>query len=321
MALSEVVPPRLSMRLTGMRYGAEDIVLFELQPVEGEVLPAVAAGSHLDLFLPTGLVRQYSLLTPLCNEREYVIAVKRDELSRGGSRWLHDGARIGQLLDVSVPRNLFAVQAGDGPVLLLAGGIGITPIYSMLEQLRGNGRQVHLHYWCRSPQHALIAKALEHSSDVTLHYSKVPGAPAQRLDRLVDGVTQATDIYCCGPQRMIAELDALPFAHGRQRVHVERFHAAPAPAISTDTFTVVLARSGREAEVPAGETILQALLNAGEDVMYSCEQGICGACEVRVVGGTPRHCDSVLSAEEHERRGTMIICCSSSASNRLVLDI
>lgn len=321
MALSDGLSARLTMRLTGMQYGAQDIVLFELQPKSGEILPPVTAGAHLDLFLPTGLTRQYSLLTTLCDGQRYVVGVKRDELGRGGSRWLHDSARIGQVLEVSAPRNLFGIEPGDEPVLLLAGGIGITPLYSMLKLLQESGRQVHLHYWCRSPDHALFVKELEGCADVTLHYSEIPGAPVLAFSEVLNRAGPTTQIYCCGPQRMISELEALSPMCGAQRIHVERFQAAQPLATSQEAFTVVLARSGREVEVLAGETILQVLLDAGEDVMYSCEQGICGACEVKVIDGAPIHCDSVLPADEHMRRKTMMICCSSNASNRLVLDI
>jgi vanillate O-demethylase ferredoxin subunit len=308
------------LRLSAMRYGAEDILLYEFEALGGLPLAAAEAGAHLDVTLPGGLIRQYSLLTPLCDAQRYVVGVKREEGGRGGSKWLHDSARVGQMFEVGAPRNHFALAQGDAPVVLLAGGIGITPIYSMLAALRAQGRAVHLHYWCRSPAHALFVQTLEGCSDVTLHYSRAPGVSRTSLSEVVAVLAQDAQVYCCGPQGMLDTLDSVAASLG-PRLHLERFHAAVPTATAEQAFTVVLARSGTEVAVAPGETILQTLLAAGVDVMYSCEQGICGACEVKVIDGEPVHCDSVRTGVEHARHGTMMICCSSSASARLVLDI
>lgn len=317
MAPSETLAP--TFRLTAMRYGAQDIVLYEFQPLDGQPLAAVQAGAHLDIVLPNEQIRSYSLLTPLCDAERYVVAVKRDADGLGGSRWLHDQARVGQTFVLQPPRNHFALADGDAPVLLLAGGIGITPLFSMLADLRSAGRRVHLHYWSRSAEQTLFHNAMERSDDVTLHFSGTAGRKS--LADILAAVDPRTEIYCCGPLRMLADLETLSAAHGLEHVRVERFQAASPPATASETFTVVLARSGTEVQVCKGETILGALLEAGADVMYSCEQGICGACEVKVVEGDPLHADSVYSAEEHAQRGSMMICCSSSNSARLVLDI
>ncbi|WP_159659669.1 PDR/VanB family oxidoreductase [Alcanivorax xiamenensis] len=320
MARSE--PSTLPVRLQAIRYGAEEIVLYEFEPTTPAALPPVTAGSHVDIGLPGGLLRQYSLITPLCSRRRYVIAVKREEHGRGGSRWLHDSARVGQLFELSSPRNHFEVAPGDSPVLLLAGGIGITPIYSMYEQTRACGRPVHLHYWCRSQKHGLFLEALADRGDVTVHYAASAEESAGQFATVVQGLSKQTEIYCCGPQGMLDHLEQLgEDLNVMPRIHLERFQAAPASAASNNAFEVTLARSGTQVRVASGQTILDALRDAGADVMYSCEQGLCGACEVRVLEGCPDHRDTVCSAEEHDRRGTMIICCSSSQSARLVLDI
>lgn len=312
-------PSETLFRLTGMRYGAKEIVLYEFQPLDRTPLAPVDAGAHLDIVLPTGKVRSYSLLTPLCSSERYVVAVKRDAEGQGGSRWLHDEARIGDEFTLHPPRNHFSLSDGSAPVLLLAGGIGITPLFSMLSELRAAGRDVHLHYWSRHPSQTLFIEDLQQSSDVTLHFS---GSNAHRsLAEVISTVQAQTEIYCCGPVRMLADLEELTAALGLQQVHVERFQGTTPPATSSDEFTVVLARSGTEVQVRQGDTILSALLEAGTDVMYSCEQGICGACEVKVLEGCPMHADSVYSAQEHDQRGTMMICCSSSSSARLVLDL
>ncbi|MBU2965818.1 PDR/VanB family oxidoreductase [Amphritea sp. 2_MG-2023] len=308
------------VRLVSMRYGARDIVLYELEALDDTELMSVEPGAHLDVHLLNGMVRQYSLLTSQCDARRYVIGVKREESGRGGSIWLHDNARVGQVFEVSVPRNHFALTEGDAPVLLLAGGIGITPIFSMFQVLCEQGRRVHLHYWCRSTEHALFRELLEGRQNVTLHYSNTSDTGRRPLLDVFQGVDSNTEVYCCGPQRMLAEIDIIAPQLG-SRLHVERFQGAESVATADQAFTVVLARSGSEIGVGVGESILEVLQAAGADVMYSCEQGICGACEVKVIEGEPVHCDSVRSAQEHQRRGTMMICCSSSVSNRLVLDI
>ncbi len=314
MALSE--SGHMSLRLNAMRYGAEDIVLYELEPLGNQALAPVSAGAHLDLHLPGGLVRQYSLITSLCTDERYVIGVKRDIQGRGGSVWLHDQARVGQVFEVSLPRNHFPLSAADSPVCLIAGGIGITPIYSMLKVLQQSGRAVHLHYWSRSAQHALFHRSLAADPQVTLHFGTASGPQGELVD-LVAGVPHEAEVYACGPASM---LDQLEQAGLGERLHLERFVAAGA-VLAEGAFNVVLARSGREYIIPPGKTILDVLLSAGEDVLYSCEQGVCGACEVKVLEGQPVHGDSVYSADEHARRESMMICCSSSASARLLLDI
>lgn len=318
MALSEAGICRV--RLNGMRYGAQDIVLYELEALDVEDLPPVEAGAHLDLYIPGGLVRQYSLVAPQCDARRYVIGVKREERGRGGSLWLHDHARVGQTLEVSAPRNHFALVDVDAPVILLAGGIGITPIYSMYRKLLDQGRAVHLHYWCRTGEHALFRSTLEGQSGVTLHYSQGVEPGRRSLAHALQGMADDAHVYCCGPQAMLDELEDIAADLG-PRLHLERFQAATPAAHAEQPFTVVLARSGTEMAVNPGQSILQVLCDAGVDVMFSCEEGICGACEVRVLEGQPMHADSVQSAEEHDRQGTMMVCCSSSRSSRLVLDL
>ncbi|WP_286715530.1 PDR/VanB family oxidoreductase [Marinobacter sp. tcs-11] len=315
MALSE--PGLRAMRLNAIRYGAQDILLYELVPLDGQPLAAVEAGAHLDLHLPAGLIRQYSLITPLCNAERYVVGVKHEASGRGGSRWLHEQARVGQVIEVSEPRNHFPLAAGEAPVCLVAGGIGITPIYSMLRALQQAGRSVHLHYWSRSPEHALFQRELAADPLVTLHHAVANSSDAGVVE-LLRGLPADTQVYACGPAPMLDQMEA----EGQlgSRLHVERF-SSDGPVLAEGAFTVALARSGREYLIPPGETILNVLVEAGEDVLYSCEQGVCGACEVKVLDGKPVHGDTVYSADEHARRCTMMICCSSSASPRLLLDI
>jgi len=316
MALSDL--QNVNLRLTAIRYGASDILLFELQPLDGAPLHEVSAGAHLDLYLPGGLVRQYSLITPLCDLGRYVVGVKRDAKGRGGSRWLHDNARVGQTLEVSAPRNHFQLSYSEAPVCLIAGGIGITPIYSMYKALQKAKHPVHLHYWSRSPEHTLFLHELKSDTEMTLHFSNNSSSNRQsELLDLVQGLSGNMQVYACGPASMLDQLESSGLG---DQLHVERF-GSTSQVIAEGSFNVVLARSGREYLIPPGETILDVLLEGGEDVLYSCEQGVCGACEVKVLEGEPVHGDTVFSKDEHARRCSMMICCSTSASARLLLDI
>jgi tetrachlorobenzoquinone reductase len=272
---------------------------------------------HIDLHLAAGLVRQYSLLTPLCTPAAYVIAVKRESDGRGGSRRLHDEFALGSVLRVGAPRNHFPLNECAVETLLLAGGIGITPILGMWERLRELRRKVHLHYWCRSSEHSLFGDRLEGHPDATIHYA-APGRTT--LTSVLQRAPAQSELYCCGPMRMLEEFEHATELRPRQSVHVERFHNSPDDDPGTD-FTVVLAKSGTEVLVRSGETILNALREARVEVSYSCEEGVCGACEVRFLAGTPLHRDAVRSADEHDRLSTLMICCARSRSERLTLDL
>ncbi len=326
MALSEVsespalasASATIPTRLHSITYAAEDIRLFEFVSLNGP-LPPAAAGAHIDVHLPEKRLRQYSLITPLSSSKSCVIAVKREFYGRGGSMFLHDEARVGSEIAISRPRNNFELNEDAADTLLLAGGIGITPIYSMFVRLLQLGRPVSLHYWSRSNEHALFRDELAlHSNTVTLHTEKTK---RRSIAEILRTAGPKTEIYCCGPKRMLDE--CVEQVSQPSRLHVERF-GGEAPKLDRDAngaFTVRLARKGIDVEVQPGQTILEALVALGIDVPYSCEEGLCGACETKVIAGTPQHCDRVRSAEENDRRGTIMICCSRSRDRELVLDI
>lgn len=301
---------------------AKDTRLLELASLQGP-LPPATPGAHIDVHLPGGGLRQYSLVTSLCSATRYVIAVKREATGRGGSVWLHDEARVGTELSIGRPRNNFELDETAEQTVLLAGGIGITPIYAMFERLQQLGRPVRLHYWSRSAEHALFRERLERHPDATLIHSS--GGRAVSAGDVLRAAPPRAEIYCCGPSRMLDE--CIANAPRPQHLHVERFAAAakdqgaPERQDGVAGFTVHLARKKRDIEVAAGETILNTLIAAGIDVAYSCEEGVCGACETTVLEGTPLHRDAVRSPEEHQQRKTFMICCSLSRESRLVLDI
>lgn len=320
----------LQARLHSIEQLATGIHSFEFRPADGAAWPAVCAGAHVDLHLPYRLSRSYSLVNAPGESHRYVIAVNRDGTGKGGSRYLHDTIRVGQELSISEPRNSFPLHEGATHSVFIAGGIGITPLWSMVQRLAQIGAPWTLHYAARSRDCAallepLLALGADSGGEVRLYFDNGPSE--QRLDLLetIQGSPDDADLYCCGPVRMLEAFDAAASQRPPSRVHREYFAAPPAPqqaAGSVDEdFTVRLSKSGRVIPVHRGTTILDALLDAGVEIAYSCMSGICGACTINVVGGVPDHRDLVLSDAEKESGKKMVICCSRAKSPELILEL
>jgi ferredoxin-NADP reductase len=225
------------------------------------------------------------------------------------------------MLAISAPRNNFPLAANSGPSVLFAGGIGITPIWCMVEHLAQQGRPWRLFYSCRSRQDAAFLEKLQAlGSRVALHFDDESDGRFLDLAALVAAQPADAELYCCGPLPMLAAFEAASAGRPPQQVHVEYFTPKVAAALDGG-FTVELARSHKEFWVPPGKSILGILIAAGIDVSYSCEEGVCGACETHVLAGTPNHCDNILTEAERAANRTMMICCSGSKSERLVLDL
>jgi len=309
----------IPVRLTDIRLAARDIKLFEMSPATEGPLPAASAGAHIDVELPMGL-RQYSLVVdPRANNERYVIAVKDDANGRGGSRYMHSALKVGDVLNVSAPRNHFPLEENAPHVVLIAGGIGITPIWSMLQRLDAIGKSWTLHYACRSRDDMAFLDALDGRPNVHLHFDNEAGGPLD-LTRIVSELPPQSHVYCCGPLPMLAAFEAATRHIDADRKHVEYFQAKDAPA-TDGGFTVRLSRSGLELFVPKGKTILDVVELAGISVESSCTEGTCGACETKVLEGIPDHRDTVLSAARKASNKMMMICCSGSKTATLVLDI
>jgi len=309
----------MDMRLTAIRYAAQSVNLLEFRRADGAVLPPIEPGAHVDLSLPNGMTRQYSLVTADEDGTAYVVAVKRDLASRGGSVFIHDHLRVGQIIQVGGPRNNFPLQADAAHTVLFAGGIGITPIWCMAQRLEKLGAPYELHYACRDRGDAAFLAELERLSRVHIHFDSEAGGFLD-LEAIVDRAAAGAHFYCCGPTPMLKAFERATQGIAPANVHVEYFTNAQSAA-TAGGYEVQLHESGRRFSIPSGKSILHALIDAGLDVPYSCEQGICGACETAVVSGTPDHRDSVLSEEERWAGKTMMICCSGSKSPLLVLDI
>jgi len=317
----------LSVRVARRHAEAEDICAFELVSVDGASLPEFTAGAHIDVHVGDGLVRQYSLCNPPQERHRYLIGVLRDPASRGGSRAMHELVQAGATLRISAPKNHFPLAADGAPSLLLAGGIGVTPILAMAEALSARGAAFEMHYCARSPARAAFRARLASApfaAQVHFHYDD--GGAAQKLDlpALLARLDRRTHIYLCGPAGFIEHVQAAAQAQQwpASQVHREYFGAAAAPAVEGDQpFEVRLASSGKVYAIPAGSTVLQVLNAAGVFIPASCEQGVCGTCLTRVLDGVPDHRDLYLDEAEQAANNQFTPCCSRAKTATLVLDL
>jgi tetrachlorobenzoquinone reductase len=310
----------MKLRVRSVTWEAPNILSYELRALEGGELPPFTAGAHIDLTLPSGLVRSYSLVNAQAERHRYVIAVQKDRASRGGSKWVHEGLRAGDVVNVAGPRNNFALDESAQHSIFLAGGIGITPILGMIDRLQTLGRSWQLVYCARKRAGTAFVDALERMPQVRFNFDEEPGGRMLDVAALVKEAPSGAHLYCCGPLPMLEAFEQATNALPRERVHVEYFTAKEPPA-REGGFKVVLARSARELTVPPGKTILDTLSEAGINVAHSCTEGVCGTCETRVLEGIPDHRDLILTEGERASNKTMMICCSGAKSERLVLDL
>lgn len=309
----------IEAQVVAVRPAARDINIYEFAATDGRRLPAATAGAHIDLHLANGLVRQYSLTRVEPDPSRYAVAVKRDAQSRGGSRFVHDELRPGMRLTISAPRNNFPLHEQAAETILIAGGIGITPVWCMVQRLVALGRPWQLHYACRSRGDAAFHETLAALTPVRFHFDDEAGALLD-VAAIVAAASNQAHLYCCGPAPMLAAFEAATAGWPREQVHVEYFTAKEAPA-TDGGFIVELRRSGREIVVAPGQTILEAVRAAGVPAASSCEAGICGTCETPVLGGIPDHRDQWLSEAERAANKSVMICCAGSKTDRLVLDL
>jgi vanillate O-demethylase ferredoxin subunit len=315
------VTTTLRVRVKAATWEAPHVTSFELRPLDGGELPAFTAGAHIDLRLGNGLARSYSLTNSQDERHRYVIGVQKDRASRGGSKWVHENLRVGDIVSIDGPRNNFALDEAAGQSILIAGGIGITPILCMARRLSALRHDWRLVYCARRRADAAFLDDLAaFGSRVSFNFDEEPGGRLLDIAGVVRAAPADAHLYCCGPAPMLAAFEAATAELPRERVHVEYFGAKEAPA-AAGALKVLLARSGREFVVPQGKSILETLLDAGLDVAHSCTQGVCGACETKVLEGVPDHHDLVLTEAEQASGNTMMICCSRAKSERLVLDL
>lgn len=315
----------IAVKVINKREEALDIVSFELARVDGKPLPPFSAGSHVDVQVRPDLVRQYSLCNDPGERHRYLIAVLRDPGSRGGSVAMHDDVQAGDELTISEPKNHFPLTHA-GHTLLLAGGIGVTPLLCMAERMAQTDADFSMHYCARSPERTAFRERIAGSSfagRVQFHYDD--GDAQQKLDlpALLANPSADRALYVCGPKGFIDFVVNSAAAAGwaSANVHVEYFGAAVQASEDDGAFQVKLASSGSVYTIPADKTVVNVLRENGVEIPFSCEQGVCGTCIVRVLEGEPDHRDLFLTEEEQEANDQFAPCCSRSKSKMLVLDL
>lgn len=315
----------LMVRVARRQHEAEGICSFELVADPGQALPPFTAGAHLDVCVAPGLVRQYSLCNDPSQTDRYRIAVLREPASRGGSVGMHDQVQVGDRLKVSAPRNHFPLLEAPHS-LLLAGGIGVTPILAMARHLHATGAAFEMHYCGRSTQRMAFIDELAQSpfaSMVQVHADD--GAPEQRLDprRVLASVPDGSHLYVCGPGGFMDHVLGTARAMGwpEARLHREYFAGAVSPTDADSAFDVRVASTGQTLHVPAHQRVIDVLAAHGIDVPVSCESGVCGTCLTRVLDGRVDHRDTFLTDSERQANDQFTPCCSRASSALLVLDL
>ena len=319
----ESIDETLALTVTDKREIADDIFLFELRHENGGALPPFTAGAHLLVHTPAGIARRYSLCNAPAERDRYVIAVKRDAAGGGGSLSMARDVHVATTLEVSPPLNYFPLANDASRYLLIAGGIGITPMRAMMAELAARDAQFDVVYCTRSPESTAFLDELrtdEFAARVRVHHDF--GDRAQSLDiaPLVAERRGDTHLYCCGPRPLMQAVRDATSHWPSSAVHFEDFGTSAHENVAGDKpFTVRLARSGGCVNVAPGETILDALRANGIDTPSSCEAGTCGSCRTRLLAGEADHRDFVL--DEDEQVTEIMICVSRACSAELLLDI
>lgn len=312
----------LRVRVARKWAAAEGIAGFELRPIEG-VLPTFQPGAHIDVHMPNGEIRQYSITNGPGETDSYVIGVKLERESKGGSACMHATVREGDVLAVSDPRNNFPLRRDAVETLMIAGGIGITPLFAMAQALQNQGLAYALHYFAQSAAQMAFGDRLQRLGDsLTPHLALDPVATGVEMTRILAGYRPGMQVYLCGPGPMLEAARAIAAdAHWPEAaVHFEYFKNTR-PIDDSSSFEVALARSCVTLHVPPGRTILEVMRENGVDMPSSCEQGACGTCLAAVIEGEPDHQDVYLSTAERASGTKIMTCVSRAKSDRLVLDL
>lgn len=316
----------LKLRVRSITYEAEGILSYELVDPSGRELPRFDAGAHIDVQIPGGLSRRYSLCNPPGDTGCYRIAVLNAPGGRGGSRAMHEKVNAGDWIEVSEPHNFFPLTADARHTVLLAGGIGITPILAMMEALEAQGRSWELHYCTRDASRTAFRRRFAGPGAdprVTIHHDE--GDPSKGLDivSLLSRHEEGKHLYFCGPAGFMSAVRAATAHWPCEAVHFEYFGAEPPKAAvageDAHASELHLSRSDRIVPIEAAQTILEALRAAGVECESSCEAGVCGACKTAYSAGTPEHNDYVLGDEE--RSSYVLVCCARVSEGPLVLEL
>lgn len=311
----------LEVVIGARRRVADDIISLEIHAASGD-LPRFEAGAHVEVEVAPGCIRHYSLLNDPTETHRYVLGVLRDPASRGGSSGIHERFHEGATIRIGRPRNNFALHATAERSVLMAGGIGLTPLYAMAHGLNRAGAQFSLHYYARSRARAAFVEDLSaeaFADRVSLHLDDAPSRLP--FEAALGPAQHGTHLYICGPSGFIDGVLAAAKSLGWSDANIHLEHFGAAVDVAGDVFQVEARRSGVIVEVRPGDTIAQALKAGGVDVPLSCEQGVCGTCITPILEGVADHRDMFLSEEEHAAGEEMAICCSRSKTPILILDL
>lgn len=305
-----------------MAVESDGVLSVELVDPQARDLPAWEPGAHIDLHLREGLSRQYSLSGDPRDRKRYRLGVLREPAGRGGSAYVHDTLRPGQTVGFAGPRNHFRLEPAASYVFV-AGGIGITPILPMLARADADGAAWTLLYGGRTASSmAFTGELAAYGDRVTLHPQDAHGL--LDLESLLAEPRAETLVYCCGPEPLLRAVEERMAAWPSGALHLERFAAPEAPVrdpADEHAVEVVLAESGRTLHVGPETSVLEALLDAGVDVLHDCQEGICGSCETKVIEGEVDHRDYVLTEREQAANDCMMVCVSRACGKRLVLGL
>ena len=318
------MPETIDVRVAHRYRVAEDIICLELTPLSSPALPAFQPGAHIDIHLASGAIRPYSLCGDPKSTDRYRLAILLDAAGRGGSREVHESLLEGSTLKIGMPRNAFPLVEGAAHSVLIAGGIGVTPLLAMAMSLRDSGLSFEFHYVTRSKSRAAFVNELIDCCGLPrfrLYSRDAQGGIGFSASSVIPPPEDGTHLYVCGPQRLIASVVATAKEKGWNDAHIHLEVFAPSTPRTGAAFRVVANRSNKSIDIGPEQTIADALLDAGIDVPLSCEAGICGTCITSVLEGIPEHRDSFLTDEEREQNQKMAVCCSRSRSSTLVLDI
>jgi vanillate O-demethylase ferredoxin subunit len=320
------VKKELKLQVNSVVKETDNIKRYELVSAVSEELPPFTAGAHIDIITGNQMRRSYSLANSPSERHRYIIAVLRESAGRGGSAWIHDHVKEGDTLSAIEPLNNFELAEDAREHVLIAGGIGITPILAMGYRLQEIAAKAHLHYCTRSPETTAFRKELIEAfgSTITMHHDDGDPSKGIKLDEILKHQPTGAHLYICGPIGLIetAQKAAAHWTEGT--VHIEHFkpsEKAP-PTVGNQPFEVVLSRSKLTLTVPPDKTILEVVRAAGVSAESSCEAGICSTCETRLISGKADHRDDILTAADKAANGKIMICVSRAEPGQtLVLDL
>jgi vanillate O-demethylase ferredoxin subunit len=314
----------LDVTVTGIKDETTDIKSLVVESPDGAPLPAFDAGAHVDVMTGNGMRRSYSIASDPGDPSSYLLGVLREPESRGGSTWIHDTLKAGDGLKITKPLNNFPLDQNAQEHILIAGGIGITPILAMARSLNALDANFELHYCTRSPEGTAFKSEVEAVAGDALTYHHDGGDPSQgiKLDKVLADRPAGSHVYVCGPKTLIDAVRAAAADWHEERVHFELFSAAPDQNWQNEPFEIYLSRRRMDLTVPADRTILEVVREAGVFADSSCEQGLCSTCQVRVISGEIEHRDQILTTEDKAKGDTMMMCVSrGKPGEKLVIDI